>query len=208
MLNKKLKTIASLISKNDTVIDIGCDHAYLAIYLKNNNLCKEVYASDISENVLNRALENIKRSKNNIIIYLSDGFKNINNDKIDTAIISGMGTSTILNIINSAPKNINKVIISSNNEHEALRKKMYVKKFYIQKEIVIEDNNKFYPIMFFTKEKQKENRLSLKYGKSRNKQYFRYLLTKEKLIIKNIPNNHFLTILKHKRNIKDLNKII
>ena len=40
MLNKKLKTIASLIDKNDTVLDIGCDHAYLAIYLKQNNLCK------------------------------------------------------------------------------------------------------------------------------------------------------------------------
>ena len=37
MLNLKLKTIASLINKNDIVIDIGCDHAFLAIVLKKIN---------------------------------------------------------------------------------------------------------------------------------------------------------------------------
>ncbi len=55
MLNQKLTTISKLVKTNDTVIDIGCDHAYLAIYLKENNLCKEVYASDINENALNGA---------------------------------------------------------------------------------------------------------------------------------------------------------
>ena len=37
MLNQKLKVIANLINPQDKVIDIGCDHAYLAIYLKENN---------------------------------------------------------------------------------------------------------------------------------------------------------------------------
>ena len=55
MINKKLKAIASFINKHDTVIDIGCDHAYLAIYLKENKLCKNVYASDINQNALNIA---------------------------------------------------------------------------------------------------------------------------------------------------------
>ena len=55
MINKKLKAIASFINTQDTVVDIGCDHAYLAIYLKENKLCKNVYASDINENALNIA---------------------------------------------------------------------------------------------------------------------------------------------------------
>lgn len=207
MLNKKLKTIASLVAKNDTVIDIGCDHAYLAIYLKANNLCKEVYASDISENVLKIAKENIKKSKNDIEVYLSDGFKNIDNDNIDTAIISGMGTSTILNIIDNAPKNITKYVISSNNEHETLRNQMLKREFYIKQEIVTEEKNKYYPIMLFTKEKENETKLTLKYGKSNNKEYFKYLEDKERIIIKNIPKNHILTRLKHQKNIKELKKL-
>lgn len=207
MLNKKLITIASLINKNDTVIDIGCDHAYLAIYLKENNLCKEVYASDISENVLKIAEENIKKSKTDIKVYLSDGFKNINNDKINTAIISGMGTNTILNIVDSAPKNVIKYIISSNNEHERLRKAMLKKRLYIQKEIVIKEKGKYYPIIVFTKDKTNETKLTLKYGKSNNQEYFKYLENKERIILKNIPKKHIITRLNHQKNIKRLKKL-
>lgn len=204
MLNKKLKAIASLVSKDDVVIDIGCDHAYLAIYLKENDLCLDVFASDISSKVLENANKNIKKSNTNIELYLSDGFKNINNHNINTAIISGMGTSTILNIISEAPKNINKYIISSNNNHENLRKEMYKLEYYIKKEIVIKDKDKFYPIMLFTKEKTKENKISLRYGKSSNKEYFNYLVEKEKNILKSISNRHILTKIKHIKRIKEL----
>lgn len=207
MLNKKLIAIASLIEPEDIVIDIGCDHAYLAIYLKTEKLCKEVYASDISENVIKIAKENINKKNVKIEVYLSDGFQDIKNNNINTAIISGMGTTTILNIVNKSPKNINKYIISSNNEHEVLRKEMIKKDFYIQKEIVVKERDKYYPIIIFTKEFQKENKLSLKYGKSNNKEYYKYFEEKEKSILKNIPKKHILTRLSHKIRIKELKKL-
>jgi len=208
MLNKKLKTIASLVNKEDVVIDIGCDHAYLAIYLKKNNLCKEVYASDISPNVLKTAKQNIKESKIKITTYLSDGFKNITNNTINTAIISGMGSSTIVKIMKEAPNNIKKYIISSNNEQDILRKESLKMGYYVQKEIVVFENHKYYPIILFSKEPQKENKLTLKYGKSNNKEYYEYLLAKEKEIISRIPKKHFITRLKHIRNGKQLKNII
>ena len=45
-LSKRLDAIANLIDKEDTVIDIGCDHALMTISLalKNN---KTYYASDL-----------------------------------------------------------------------------------------------------------------------------------------------------------------
>ena len=49
MNSDRIKALADDISKKDTVLDVGCDHGYLSIYLKTNNLCKEVYASDIKE---------------------------------------------------------------------------------------------------------------------------------------------------------------
>lgn len=207
MLNKKLIAIASLIEPEDIVIDIGCDHAYLPIYLKKEKLCKEVYASDISENVIKIAKENIMKKNTNIEVYLSDGFKGIQNNKINTAIISGMGTSTILNIINNAPKNIEKYIISSNNDYEVLRKEMLKKDFYIQKEIVVKERDKYYPIIIFTKEFQKENKLSLKYGKSNSKEYYKYLEEKEKSILKRIPKKRIIIRLKHLKRIKELKKL-
>lgn len=208
MLNLKLKTIADLVKPSDTILDIGTDHGYLPIYLKKNNICKEVYASDIHENALNSAKENFKKENLSIKCFLADGFLGINNNDINTVVIAGMGTSTILSILEHTPKNITKLIISSNNEHEVLRKELYKKGIYIHKEIVIKERNKFYVIDLFTKEKVKENRLTLKFGKSNNIEYYNYLISKEKEILNKIPKNHFLTKLKHHKNIKDLEKII
>lgn len=208
MINLKLKTIASFIEKEDVVLDTCCDHAYLAIYLKQNQLCKEVYASDINENALNQAKKNIKTSKMHICTYLSDGFKSINNLEINTAVIAGVGTSTVLDIIEFAPDNIKKFVISSNNNWEELRKKLYKRNLYIKKEVVVLDKYKYYVIMFVTKEYIKENALSLKYGKSNNKEYYLSLKKKELEVLNKIPKNKFILRFKCFRNIYYLNKLI
>ena len=41
--------------------------------------------------------------------------------------------------------------------------------------------------MLVTKNYQKENRISLKYGRSNNKEYLTYLLEKEQEVLKHIP---------------------
>ena len=208
MINKKLKAISSLININDTVVDIGCDHAYLAIYLKENKLCKDVYASDINKNALNIAKNNIKEHKLDIEAILSDGFKSIHNANIDTAVIAGMGASTILDIISYAPKNINKYILSSNNNLDILRKSLYKLKLYIEKEIVVYEHKKYYVIMLVTKDYKKENRLFLKYGRSDNLEYLSYLLKKEQEVLNHIPKRKIKKRLKHLINIWDLKKLI
>lgn len=208
MINRKLKAIASLVDLKDTVIDIGCDHAYLAIYLKKNNLCKNVYASDISEKVLEIAQKNILKENLDIPLFLSDGLLDIPNIFIDTAIISGMGTSTIIDIISNSPFTISKFIISSNNDYYSLRKSMQKMGYYLGKEIVILENEKYYPIMLFLNCKKKHTYLKLKYGISKDTTYFKYLLEKEKEILTHIPKNHTFERLKHQRNILELKILI
>ena len=208
MINKKLKAIASFINTQDTVVDIGCDHAYLAIYLKENKLCKNVYASDINENALNIAKHNIKEHNLDIETILSDGFKSIHNPNIDTAVISGMGTNSILDIIGYAPQNINKYILCSHNNLDILRKKLYEHKLYIESEIAIYEHKKYYVIMLVTQNYQKENRLSLKYGRSNDKKYLSYLLKKEQEVLNRIPKRKIKKRLKHLKNTWDLRKLI
>ena len=208
MINLKLRTIASFVDKEDTVIDTCSDHAYLAIYLKENKLCKDVFASDINQNALAVANHNIALSKQNITTYLSDGFKNIGNDNINTAVIAGVGTNTVLHIVDGAPKNIQKYIISSNNNHDVLRLSLYERGLYIQKEKVIYEKGKYYVIMLVTKDYVKETKLSLKYGKSNNKDYFLYLIKKEQDVLKRVPKNKLLVRLKHRKIVKYLAKLI
>ena len=98
MNSERIKALASFINKEDIVLDVGCDHGYLSIYLKQNNLCGRVYASDISALALKQAQTNFKKYHLNIKSFVSDGFNNIN-VSFNTVVIAGMGTSTILNII-------------------------------------------------------------------------------------------------------------
>lgn len=162
MLSLRLQTIASFVENDDYVADIGCDHAYLSIYLTKNNLCKKVIATDINKNALNEAFKNInkERLEDKIPVYLSDGLTNIPDKNIDTLIISGMGTSTILKIVkNSKNFNIKKLIIQSNNDLYKLRKNMMKLGFYLQKEKVIYEKNHYYVVGVYTK---KYNHLSIR----------------------------------------------
>lgn len=187
MLNLKLRTIASLIEKDDVVLDTCCDHAYLAIYVKENKLGRDVVASDISEAALLGARENIKKKGLDIKTYLADGFKGIDCTPINTAVIAGVGTTTALNIMTDVPKSIKKVIISSNNDHYTLRKKMQDLGFYLTQEKVVFEKEKFYPIMVFDKERIHLSEAELKFGISQNKEYLKYILEKEKSIYEKIP---------------------
>lgn len=185
MINNRLLSIASLVKKNSIVIDIGTDHAYLPIYLVTNNICKRVIASDISENALKIAKTNIIKYKaDNIKLCLSDGLKSIEDD-FDTIVISGMGTSSIKKIL-SVDKLPNKIIISSNNDLFELRTFMNSINYKIIKEIVVCENDKYYDIISYEKGKEHLSKKYLLYGKSDDKNYYKYLLSKMIKVYKQI----------------------
>ena len=123
-LTKRLQTICSLVNSGSNVVDIGCDHGLIDIYLTlyNNNNC---IASDINNNALEFAKNNIKKYhlEDKIPTIISDGLNNIDIPNNNTIIICGMGTSTILRILeNSKNKKIDSLIVQSNNDLYLLRK--------------------------------------------------------------------------------------
>ena len=188
-LSKRLQSLAEFVVKTDKAVDIGCDHGYLSIYLKENNLVKEIIASDINENALASAKENIKKRKLDIKTVLSDGLNNIEIKDFNTLIISGMGTSTILHILDNKDKlkKINKLIIQSNNDHKILRKELNKLGYYLEDEKYVYDKKKWYVSSLFIKSKKKNTDTEIEYGLLDNEDYNNYLVLQEKLIIKKIP---------------------
>ena len=65
-ISKRLEVISGLVPNNSKVTDIGCDHGLLDIYLYQKNISKKIIASDINENALNNAKENIKKNKSEL----------------------------------------------------------------------------------------------------------------------------------------------
>lgn len=211
-IDNRLKRIADFIPSDSYILDVGCDHALLDIYLALNRKNVKLIASDINENPLKKAQENIRKYnlEDKITLVKADGISKIN-DEVDTVVIAGMGTSTINDIINNdlkKLKNVKKIIISSHTSSFELRENMNKKGFKIIDEAVVFDKGKYYEIIVYSNGYEKLSKLDMKYGPIISKRkdeitkaYFneRYLKLIE--IYKKIPNGN-------KKLKDDLNKKI
>ena len=195
-LSKRLLTIANLIDDNSKVVDIGCDHGLVSIYLAMNKQNISIIASDINQNALDNAIKNINKYhlEDKIKVCLSNGLDNIN-DEIDTIIISGMGGHTIVDILTNNQEKlntVNNIIIQSNNDIEYVRRKIVKLGYYISKEKLILDKNIYYTVILFTKGKKKYTNKEYYFGPillKENSKIFIEKNNKEYTKLVNIKNN-------------------
>lgn len=216
-LNKRLTAIAKCIDDNSNVIDVGCDHALLDIYLVLNKKNINCIASDIKEGPLEQAKKNIDKYKlyDNIKLKLGNGIEIIDNT-IDTIVISGMGGNTIVGILCDGKdllSDVKKIVVSPNNDIYKFRKFVNSINFKIDREEVVEDNDKFYSIIILKKGNQKLNMSQLLFGYNvvKNNDYYKYIYTvKQKVLneLSNIPKKHVLKRLKLKNQQNIVNKIL
>lgn len=167
-IDNRLKRITDFIPSDSYILDVGCDHALLDIYLALNRKNVKLIASDINENPLKKAQENIRKYnlEDKITLVKADGVSKIN-DEVDTVVIAGMGTSTINDIINNdlkKLKNVKKIIISSHTSSFELRENMNKKGFKIIDEAVVFDKGKYYEIIVYSNGYEKLSKLDMKYG--------------------------------------------
>lgn len=211
MLSIRLKSIASFIELSDRVVDVGCDHGYLSIELYEKKLCKSVIATDINEKALENAKKNIGEKSLPIRTVLTDGLKKVSIKDYDTIVISGMGTSTILHILNDNKKidHVNKIILQSNNNRVQLREEMQKKGFYLDDEDIVFENKKYYITMLFVKSIKKNTKDEIKYGliKKEHQDYYNYVITSYENIISKLPLKRFKERYLLKKSIKELKKL-
>lgn len=211
-LNKRLTTLSAFINDKENIIDIGCDHGLLGIYLFQNRKDIQVISSDINKEPLKKAHENLKKYnlEEKITLKLGNGLECVNNDT-NTVVISGMGGLTIIDILSSIKKypNIEKIVISPNNDFQETRKTITKLGFKIIKETIVKENNKYYLISEYQKGYEKTDYFfgKLDLNNKEIKDYFQYLYNKNTQILKNIPKKYFIKRLKIKINnnkIKDI----
>lgn len=148
---KRLLDIISLIDKNKKVIDIGTDHGLVPLYLAKNGISKEILATDISEKSLDK-LRGVLDSDTEKIIKtkVTDGFKGINKDEGQVAIIAGMGANTIIDIIEESmdfAQNLDYMILASNINTEKLRLFLVENDFEIMNDFLSFESKKYYDII-------------------------------------------------------------
>ena len=212
-ISDRLKTVAQLVLKEQSngIIDVGCDHALLDIYLLQNNNNLRIVASDLREKPLENAKKNIEKYSflNKIELKLQDGL-GILDDYIDTIIIAGMGEDTIRDILIkgkrylkqylllcSILKQIKRIVISSNSKFPLVRKEINSLGFVINDERIVYEEDKYYIIMEFIKGNKEYNNEELFFGPIllNNKdemfyKYYNYIKSVDEKILGSLPIEH------------------
>ena len=179
ILNKRLQNISAFIEKEDIVLDVGCDHALLGIYLVLNKGVK-VIGSDINAGPLEKAKENLKKYHltRKVELRLGDGLDAMSPD-INTVVISGMGGLSIINILKRIKEypQVKKLIISPNNDFELTRIEISKLGFYLRREDMVLENGKYYLISEYKVGKKKIDTFFGKLDLENNtvEKYYRYI---------------------------------
>jgi len=212
-ISKRLLAISELVNDTGNIMDVGCDHALLDIYLAKVKPKLSIIASDNKLGPMSRAQENVIREKVNVDVKLCDGLDGIESGT-DTVIIAGMGGKTIVDIFKRGKnkiQNVKTIILSPHNDFSNVRE--YVNKlgFYIDSEQLLKEHNKTYLIARFKKGRVRYTKKELFFGpllvKEKGKlfdEYYKALLEKEKSNLSKIPCKHFIL----RKRKKDLIKLI
>ncbi len=157
-MNKRLNAISTLINDVDSVIDVGCDHAYLSIYCLENNKAKFFYNVDVNQGPLSAGFENAKKRNldTKCKFILNDGLKDLD-ISADVLVIAGMGGANIIDILSHAKNQYHKYIVQPNNNTKKVRVFLKENNFSITNELLVKENDVFYEIIEFSKSAKQSN---------------------------------------------------
>ncbi|MDW5300337.1 MAG: class I SAM-dependent methyltransferase [Sedimentibacter sp.] len=145
----RLECIKSMVTKCNTVADIGTDHGYVAEMMLNDNICEHVIATDLNEGPLNRAIEylTIKNLNLKCDFRLGYGLMVLKKKEADAIVIAGMGGELIADIL-EVSKNISKessqLILQPMTTAEKLRRYLCENGFKIIDEKIIKEYHHYY----------------------------------------------------------------
>lgn len=208
---KRLMDIINLIDYGKNVIDVGTDHGLVPLYLAKNNISSNIWATDISAPSLKKLEDQLDSKLSKIIkTKVTDGFKGIEKEDKQIAIIAGMGGNTIVEIIQSSmqfAQNLDYMILESNIATEKLRLFLYENNFDLMRDFLSFENEKYYDILQVKYGNRKEMKISDMYYGFENIENRNHLL-EEKLVIDRKKNLIFReNIIKNSKNNDGLEKI-
>ena len=165
-LEEAVKLVCKNLDKKVIVADIGTDHGYLAEKLSKLNQIERVVASDISKNSLSKLQKLIKENNlSKIETFVGDGLEPI--EKADVSVIAGVGGWEIIKILKNQNKKSDGIlkcdyfVLQPAQNVLELRTWLFENKVKVLYDYVIEDAERFYPIIIVQMSKKQFNRKSV-----------------------------------------------
>ena len=141
-----------MITPDLAVADIGCDHAYLPIYLAREGISPHVIACDINAGPVVRAKENVEDVElcDSIEIRHGDGLSVISPGEVKSIVLAGMGGKLMIRILTEGRDVLDaaeELVMQPQSEIDALRHFLQDNGWRIISENMVAEDDKFYPMI-------------------------------------------------------------
>lgn len=175
-LSKRLQAVADLVSPGMRLADIGTDHAYIPIYLMENEKIPQAIAMDINKGPLERAEEHIKAHglEHQIQTRLSDGMAKLQAGEADCSVIAGMGGALMIKILEEGRETafqLQELVLQPQSELKKFRIYLLENGYRVLAEDMVYEDGKYYPMM-----KVKPGEMTGESWKPEELEYGKYLL--------------------------------
>jgi tRNA (adenine22-N1)-methyltransferase len=151
-LSERLRTITEMVTPGHRVCDVGCDHAFVAIHLVEEETAPSAIVIDVNPGPLDIARQHINEHGLNdkIEIRLSDGLAAYEEGEAETVIITGMGGYLIQDILDAdfdKTLSIKEIILGPQSDLPTLRYYLRQNGLKIIDEMLVLEYGKFYPLL-------------------------------------------------------------
>ena len=173
-LGERLTRVASFVPNGAKVCDVGSDHAYLLVYLIQNDQITSAIAGEVIEGPFLSAKQTVHdyRMEDRIEVRLGDGLQILSKeDNITAVTICGMGGELISRILDAGYNvgHLNgkeRLILQPNVAEHFVREWLMNHSYSIVQETVVRDNHRLYEIIVAepVDKRVEYTELELKYG--------------------------------------------
>lgn len=152
VLSARMQMVADLVPTCKCVADVGCDHAYVSIYLVQNERAQCAIAMDVRKGPLSAAKEHIIAYglAEQITCRLSDGLEKLEPEEADAVVIAGMGGPLMIDILEQGRHNCSGrevLILQPQSEIGMVRQYLHKRGYDIVEERMVIDMDKFYTVI-------------------------------------------------------------
>ena len=173
-LGERLTRVASFVPNGSKVCDVGSDHAYLPVYLIQNDQISCAIAGEVVEGPFLSAKQTVRdyRMEDCIEVRLGDGLQILSKeDEVTAVTICGMGGELISRILEAgySGSHLNgreRLILQPNVAEHFVREWLMNHSYQIVDETVVSDNHRLYEIIVAEPvgKRVEYTELELKYG--------------------------------------------
>lgn len=151
-LSKRLAAVCELVPFASSLADIGTDHGYVPIFLRETGRIDAAVASDIHEGPAERAREHIAQAglSDLISVRVGAGLSILAPGEVEGAVIAGMGGLMMMEILEegtAVASQMKFLVLQPQNHQKELRLWLAGNGYVIDAESLVQEDRRFYEIL-------------------------------------------------------------